>query len=168
MYFSCLRLDKGGPQSPGHPCVLLKWGMTHTPAISFSGGLGDLSGRGPVTPQSNRIELLCPHLPSLCSPLPRLHLLKSLNFSRERENSGFRGSVPGREPRFQPQQSANGVRLKSCPSSWDGWNEATLLTPGCRALLCCSLGEQAGKFLVLRNLFKITYFSISLVLFLRD
>lgn len=142
-------LIREAPGPPGHPCVILKEGMTHSPAISFSGGLGALLGRGPVTPRSNKIGLLCPWLPSLSgwSPLPRLHLLRFLNCRRkrekEREQSGFHGSVRCRDPRFPRQQSENEVRLHSrrppgmaemklCPSLQSAWFSPV-----------CSLGEQA-------------------------
>lgn len=143
--------------------------MTHAPAISFFGGLGNLLGRGPVTSQSNKVRLLCPCLPSLRSPLTGLHLLKSLYFSRVRTVVSMVLYTAGNMlPATTKLKWRDGWTASR--SSRGGWNEAMFLTVTCLMLLFCLvlLGGRLGSFWYLGNLFKGIWFLISIPLILKN
>lgn len=143
--------------------------MTHAPAISFFGGLGNLLGRGPVTPQSNKVGLLCPRLPSLHSPLTGLHLLKSLYFSRVRTVVSMVLYTAGNTlPATTKLKWRDGWTASQ--SSGDGWNEAVFLTVACLMLLFSLVlsGGRLGCFWHLGNLFKGIWFLIFIPLILKN
>lgn len=156
MYFSCLVLIREAPGPPGHPCILLKWGMTQAPAIFSLEGLGvSWAGSSYSSEQQNRAPVSTFPLPLLPSPPSPLTEVPSL----EQWEEWFHGSVHCGESTFPATTKRKGR---------DGWTahhppgRAERKSYSCSSLptslLCVLSGSRLESFCCLGNLFERTYF----------